>query len=346
MTEWAAEVVSPAEAPLPDDTLDDHNLGRLAPVDERSVWSSESSDFTPWLAANLHLLGDALRMDELTLVEREVPVGPFFLDLLARDAEGRAVVIENQLTLSDHGHLGQLLVYAAGRGANAVVWVARRFREEYRAVLDWLNEHTDSDVAFFGVEVRVVRIGSSAPAPVFDVVVQPNDWGKAQKAQRQSPQGGSTIALARQEFFRQVFEQVAERLSGFRVPKPSLQNWVSFKAGPFGQYSLVFAQDQLRIDLSFDSGVREVNKMLFDELHAERSQIERELGRKLNWRRMDDRQVSRISLHREAPVSLDDDEDRASATTWAADEAVLLIQVLDQRLRDRASELKPRGPRE
>jgi len=35
------------------------NLGRLQKVDLREAWSSESSDFTPWLAKeeNLKLLG-------------------------------------------------------------------------------------------------------------------------------------------------------------------------------------------------------------------------------------------------------------------------------------------------
>lgn len=227
------------------------------------------------MAANLQLLGDALGIDELELVQPEVPVSPFFLDLLAKDAEGRTVAIENQRMPSEHGHLGQLLVYAAGRRAEVVVWLATRFKEEYRAVLDWLNEHTDSDIAFFGVEIRVGRIGASAPAPVFDVVAQPNDWGKAQKAQRQGSQTVSTVSLAGQEFFRRVFDQIAERLPGFRVPEPSLQNWAPFKAGPFGRYSVVFAQSGLWVEVYLDSGNKEHNRALFDELYKDRDGIEK-----------------------------------------------------------------------
>ncbi len=151
VTEWTTSAAGPADETVRTGAVDDHRLGRLAPVDVRTVWSSESADFTPWLASNLQLLGDALGIDELELLQREVPVGPFFLDLLAKDAEGRTVAIENQLMPSEHGHLGQLLVYAAGRRADMVVWVATRFKEEYRAVLDWLNEHTDPGIAFFGV---------------------------------------------------------------------------------------------------------------------------------------------------------------------------------------------------
>jgi hypothetical protein len=340
VAEWTTSAGGPADETVGTSAVDDHRLGRLAPVDVRTVWSSESADFTPWLASNLQLLGDALGIDELELVQREVPVGPFFLDLLANDAEGRTVAIENQLMPSEHGHLGQLLVYAAGRRADVVVWVATRFKEEYRAVLDWLNEHTDPELAFFGVEVRVVRIGSSAPAPVFDVVVQPNDWGKAQKAQRQGTETVSTVALARQEFFRRVFDQVAERLPGFRVPKPTVQNWAPFKAGPFGTYSVVFAQSGLRVEAYLDSGNKELNKALFDELLADAAEVERSFGGHLNWERLDDKRASRIAVHRQNPVRLDDETDVSSAIQWAADQAVRFVSVLDVRLRVRARELR------
>ena len=95
----------------------------------REVWTHEAADFTPWLATNLDLLGDAIGIDGLELEQREVPVGPFYLDLQARDSDGRTVIIENQLEPSDHLHLGQLLVYAAGRRAGVMIWVATRFRE-------------------------------------------------------------------------------------------------------------------------------------------------------------------------------------------------------------------------
>jgi len=53
-----------------------------------------------------------------------------------------------------------------------------RMASEHRAALDWLNDHTDDEVHFFGVEVSVVRIGDSVPAPVFTVVSRSNEWQK------------------------------------------------------------------------------------------------------------------------------------------------------------------------
>lgn len=58
------------------------------------------------------LLGEAIEMN-LELVGTEQPIGPFKAGVVARDGD-RLVIIENQLDATDHKHLGQLLVYAAG----------------------------------------------------------------------------------------------------------------------------------------------------------------------------------------------------------------------------------------
>jgi len=152
-------------------------VGRLEPVDLREIWKHEALAFTPWLAQNLDRLPDALGVP-LSLEAVEHSVGPFSLDILATTSDDRKVIIENQLEPSDHRHLGQCLTYAAGVGASVIVWVLPRLQAEHRAALDWLNEHTDEGIQFFGVEVSAVRIGESLPAPVFAVEARPNDWQK------------------------------------------------------------------------------------------------------------------------------------------------------------------------
>jgi hypothetical protein len=123
-------------------------LGRLVSVPLREVWAHESNDFTPWLAdgENLSLLADTLNLGQLQLQGTEVPVGNFFIDILARDADGSIVVIENQFGFTDHTHLGQILTYVAGQeGRATIIWIAETFREEHRAAIDWLNASTIED---------------------------------------------------------------------------------------------------------------------------------------------------------------------------------------------------------
>lgn len=55
-------------------------LGTLKEIKElREVWPHEALDFTPWLAQNISVLGDALGLD-IVVEEKESPVGDFSVD--------------------------------------------------------------------------------------------------------------------------------------------------------------------------------------------------------------------------------------------------------------------------
>jgi hypothetical protein len=159
----------------------DSRFGHLERVPARIGWpGGEAGDFTPWLAENLEVLAGELGL-AMELKAREHRVGRYYLDLLLEDARGRVVIIENQFARTDHDHLGKLLTYCAGTKAQVVVWIAESLNEEHVAALEWLNDNTISDVAFFGVEVELLRIGASLPAPHFRVVVRPNEVKKEQE---------------------------------------------------------------------------------------------------------------------------------------------------------------------
>jgi hypothetical protein len=152
-------------------------FGQLARISARLGWPHEAHEFTPWLADNVGLLGQAVGLS-LELREREHKVGRYSLDLLLSDAQERVVIVENQFGQTDHDHLGKLLTYCAGTEADVVIWIAEQLNEEHVAVLEWLNENTVQGVGFFGVELELLRIDDSRPAPNFRVLVQPNEWVK------------------------------------------------------------------------------------------------------------------------------------------------------------------------
>ena len=153
---------------------------RSQSVDVREMWPSEPYDFTPWLARNLDLLGSELGLD-LEPVACEHPVGPYFLDILAKEAgTGKLVAIENQLEWSDFGHLAQLFVYATGCKAKTAIWVATGFRHELARVLHRLNKWTVDGVRFYAVEVEVVRVAENSELqPRLRKVVYPGGWDKS-----------------------------------------------------------------------------------------------------------------------------------------------------------------------
>ena len=172
-------------------------LAELEEVDPRTVFQRDGAGFPDWLAVNLDRLAKELGVSGLREVGRDVGVGSFTVDVLAQTDRGRRVAITTQLEPSDHPHLGQMITVAAGLDVSAIIWITTRIGEEHRAVLDWLNQHGDDDVRFFGVEVRLLRIGSSAPAVTFNVEARPNDW---QKVVKQRQRVGSPLNSRMREF--------------------------------------------------------------------------------------------------------------------------------------------------
>ena len=150
-------------------------LSDIQPVPIRCVWPDEARDFTPWLVDNIDQLGAALHM-KLDVLRREAPAGRFALDILATDAKGDKVAIENQLAGTDSSHLGQILTYAAHFDARTLVWVSPRFHDVHYTAIDWLNRWLGDGIRVFGVEVSAIRIGDSAPAVEFRAVAFPASW--------------------------------------------------------------------------------------------------------------------------------------------------------------------------
>lgn len=183
--------------------MEDSDLGTLEDVGLRSAWKHEAYDFTPWLAGHLDQLSKVIGI-RLEHEGSEVQVGPYRADIVARDPmDNSRILIENQLEDANLQHLGQVLAYLAGLEATAVVWIARGFDEAHRSAIRWLNDHTADPFAFFAVQVRVVRIGNSPLAPVFDVLEKPNEWDRRviETAQRT---GLTELGEFRREFWNHV----------------------------------------------------------------------------------------------------------------------------------------------
>jgi hypothetical protein len=172
-------------------------LAEAEEVDVRTIFQRDGGGLNEWLAANLDKLAREVGVSGLREVGRDVGVGSFTVDILAQTDRGRRVAIMSQLDPSDHPGLGQLITFAAGLDVSAVIWLTTRLSEEHRAVLDWLNQHGDDDARFFGVELRVFRIGGSPPAISLHVEARPNDW---QKVVRQRQRVGSPLNSRTREF--------------------------------------------------------------------------------------------------------------------------------------------------
>lgn len=269
-------------------------IQRMIEVPLREVWHDESRVFTPWLAENVEYLSEALGMD-LELIGTEMPVGPFFADIVLVDlGSERRVVVENFLGATDHDHLGKLITYAAGLEGSYAVLVARLFRPEHRSALTWLNENTASDAGFFGLEVHAVRIGDSAPAVRFDVVVEPDEW---RRKVRERPRLSDT-QQAYLDWWSEFIPALQAAHPGWTNNlKPSTRNHLRIPIGPGLRYGVSFAWPEhakgytLRVTLHMEDGDK-----WWPRLEPYRREIDAALGG-VAWERLDGSKASRISVY-------------------------------------------------
>lgn len=302
-------------------------LGRIDTVDIRTIWRNEAGDFTPWLAQAeiLATLGEALHLGELTLQSTELRVGDFSADIVAVDDSGTQVLIENQLEPTDHRHLGQVLTYLAGIASNeaSIVWVATRFREEHRAAIDWLNRNTTDGFDFFGVEIEVLRIGDSDPAPRFNLVAMPNDWARQarQAVRRASTEAISETEALYQEYWLALKDVHSALDEKYRFPKAWPRQWLPFRIGRSGfQISAAASRNEkaIRVELYMRQKGLQPNQA-FNALLAQRERIEAEYGRPLDWQPLEDRIAARIATHL-INADIADKGDWSRQHTWIIDQ--------------------------
>jgi Domain of unknown function (DUF4268) len=286
------------------------SLGRMKRIDLRDVFDSEAGDFTPWLAQeeNLKLLGEALDLD-LELEAQEKDVGPFRADLLCKDtATDNWVVIENQLERTNHSHLGQLLTYAAGLNAVTIVWIADHFAEDHIAALDWLNQRTDEEINFFGLEIELWKIGDSRIAPKFNLASKPNDWVRSVKS---AAEGSTELSDRRQTRLRfwQAFRAFMEsNNSSVRCQKPTPHHWMNHSIGRSGFHLASVAS--VSSDTGNGAGGPEIRVGLvlhgkdareqFAALERNKDKIEKQLGFPLVWHNPEGKNMCRIYVGKEA----------------------------------------------
>ena len=269
-------------------------FGRLTEINVRDLWPHEQYDFSNWLAKseNIELLNDILGLT-LVDIDKEVYVGAYRCDLVAKDeTTGLRIIIENQLETSDHNHLGQIITYASGLDAKVVVWIVKEAREEHRSAIEWLNNNTSKELNFFLIELHAYKIGNSLPAPKFEVVEGPNDFIKNAKNSNNTATTNKTQS-ERLIFWTQFNELLTAKGKPFNIRKATTDHWYDVALGTSEAHigiNLVNKEACVVVEVYISN-----NKLLFDQLYAQKEQIEQALGFNLDWRRLTDtKKASRI----------------------------------------------------
>jgi len=290
------------------------SLGTLKELkDLRNVWPNEAKDFTPWLAEeeNMEILSEAVGLD-ITIDETESNVGDFNVDIYASETgTDRKIIIENQLGDTNHDHLGKLITYASGKSADVIIWVVKHAREEHKAAIEWLNNHTDDKIEFFLCEIKLYKIGNSEPAVKFEVVEKPNDWSKEIK----NSDFNNPTRQARLEYWMAFIEYAYKNKSyaaQFNKRKATTDHWMDLSIGSSSCH-LSVSQVRKRNSIVVELYINE-DKDLFNTLELNKKAIETECEFALDWRALPDKKASRIIV--EKSFNLDDKDQWPEQFNW------------------------------
>lgn len=268
-------------------------IGMLEEVDIRKLWENEQRDFSSWLAEpdNIIYLNDILGLT-LVDVNKEVYVGSYRCDIVAKDETSDiTVIIENQLEISNHDHLGKIITYASGLNAKVMIWIVKEAKEEHRAAIEWLNNNTNNDVNFFLIEIHAYKIGNSDPAPKFEVVEKPNDFVKRSKVKSDDSDLNKSQG-ERLAFWEQFNQVVIARGKPFNLRKATTDHWYDVAMGTSDAHiaiDLVNKDGRIVVECYISD-----NKDLFDTFSDHKEEIESALGFELIWDRLDGKKASRI----------------------------------------------------
>lgn len=160
------------------------------------------------------------------------------------------------------------------------------------------------------MELEVVRIGDSAPAPLFKVVALPNDWQKSVRAATAGPAG------SKNELYRQFWTKLLDRIKSehptWTRAAGGPQNWLWLTAPIRGcGLNPVFGfKGKIRQELYIDRPTPEQCRAVFNALYARRDEFEAAYGRQLEWDPLEGRKACRISESSEGDVQNDAEHEK------------------------------------
>jgi len=203
----------------------------------------------------------------------------------------------------------KLLTYAAGLNARTVVWIAEEFRDEHRAALDLLNASTARDYAYFGIEIELLKIDDSRPAPRFNVVVQPNDWAKTVQAGTGSVGELSETQAIQLEFWA-GFSELMDAEGDVPCGRPRPHSYMTHGVGISGIRVVsfftawnsareAFSVGELRVALEFFGRDRQAR---FDGLAESADLIHRDAGQQYHWQPWESESIKRVMVRTDAEL--------------------------------------------
>ncbi len=298
-------------------------------ISPRKMWPNEATNFTPWLVDHIDELNEKIGM-ELEVVGREVSVGPYSADILAKDiTSNNYVVIENQLEKTNHDHLGKSITYASALNAKTIIWIATDFTEEHKKAFDWLNDNTIEDLAFWAIQLELWQVGEDTASMRLNIVCKPNSDVKAIKTKSNSESETTKTQLKYWTMFRDKL-LATKKFTSLHTPRP--QYWFDVALGRTGINLSNTCNAQKSI-----VGVRvyissKVVDTYLPVLESRKEEINKALGCKPEWIPNPDAIDKTITLQHQTDLS--DPKKVEESLNWMVEKTIKFRDVFSKEIRN------------
>ena len=305
-------------------------IGKRQSIDDlRKIWPRET-DFSDWLVteSGLQLIAEDIGVQVENPV-REAKPGDYPCDIVGNMVgdENHVVIIENQFGKTNHDHLGKLLTYASANAATTAIWLSEKVSDDHRKVIDWLNDITPHSISFYLAQVKAYRIDSSPIAPSLDVVCRPNLEVKLQK---ETSSELKTIQIWRKDFWGEILSFIKSKNPPFNLQSPSVDHWSAISVGHSNfNLALLLLPGKQKVGIEL-VGTPSWKEAAFEQLSAQKLEIEREIGISLQWQSLP--HLKRLRIFLEADIDPKIPENKQAILNWMNQYSVAFYQAFKPRI--------------
>ena len=178
-----------------------------------------------------------------------------------------------------------------------IVLASAEFSKELTTAVMWLNER-DLDIRC--IRMKPYRDNGRLLLDVQQVIPLPEAAEyqvQIREKSRQERKHRAERHILRKKFWSKLLIHARTKTELHSGISPSEYHWIGTSAGSRGlglNYSITGTCVRVGLYIDRGSGRQDENKKVFDQLSARKDEIETSFGDKLDWRRLDEKQASRI----------------------------------------------------
>jgi len=180
-----------------------------------------------------------------------------------------------------------------------MILVAGNFRKEVTSTVMWMLNHGVKAQCFkvapykykgeILIDIEQIIPVKEAEDYIIKIAYKTREEKAAEKTNRE-------IEELRREFWGELLTKFNALSSQYKNVNPGRDHWLSSGSGVSGApFNFIVTKSYVSVALDISKANIEENKKIFDNLFAQKDEIESAYGSKLIWQRLDDKKSSRIS---------------------------------------------------